>query len=338
MTAHSVLDTAGASTADDRFLARRGFLQGGAAAVALAAIAGFGGGIADASAATALSSATSGAVRPRNTKFGLDISINGEKMSIGQKYRQVAKAYGGDLGAHMKFFSTSGWASANRQMTAMGWGRAAGERRPVFCAKQHRAAEFNELMTSRAKNRVIWTCFWQEVNDDIRDGHLSVRDYRATWMHMNALRKAHPNGHNVRFVPIMNGYVIEEQAAQAKAGHFDALTLLKGLPIDAVGYDLYNDSWMPRTWSAKKHLAPAAAVARALGKKWCVPEFGVQRSNKSAGDTDASAAQRLGAVIDYCKADPSFLWMNYWEGRGANGNWTLIGKPGHAVMSAGMSS
>ncbi len=322
----------------DAMVGRRGFLRGGAAAVGLAALAGFGGPAAH----RALGTNSTAAVRTAATttgRFGLDISINGETMTLAQKYGQVAGAYGGGLGAHMKFFDGgAGWGAANRSMTAMGWGRAAGEVKPVFCAKRHVDADFNQLMTDRAAGRLIFVCYWQEVNDDIRDGHLSVESYRATWVQMNTLRRAHPNGANVRFVPIMNAYVVEDQGAAALAGGYDTLSLLTGLPIDTVGYDLYDDSWMPGTWSAAAHLDPAAAAARTLGKKWCIPEFGVQRSTKTVGDTDSSAADRLTQVIDYCRADPTFNWLNYWEGKGANGDWTLIGKPGQAVMSAALVS
>ncbi len=343
VTNHGVTDVANhvstGTTAGISPVGRRGFLAGGAAALGLAAFSGLRAPTAQAGTPRALTAAALPTAWIPTDKFGLDISLNGESMTLAQKYKQVAAAYRGGLGGHMKFFDGGGgWAVANRSMTKMGWGHAAGEIKPVFCAKTHTDAAFNQLMTDRAKTRIIWACFWQEVNDNIRDGHISIARYRGVWRRLDALRKAHPHGHNVRLVPIMNAFVVEDQAARARAGGYDTVSLLKGLTINAVGYDLYDDSWMPARWSARWHLAPAAAAARALGTNWCIPEYGVQRSTKAAGDTDADAARRLQRVISYCRADTNCLWMNYWEGKGTNGNWSLIGRPGQTVMKAAMAS
>lgn len=314
-------------------LGRRAFLTSGLAALGVAAL-----GVSGLVQANTASPALASAPVP-SLQFGLDTSINNETMTIGQKYQQVCSAYGSGLGAHTKFFDGGGgWGAAYQNMVDMGWGKKPGEVRPVLCAKTHSDAAFNQLMTTMAtltKGDRWMACFWQEVNDDIRDGAISVAAYRATWVRLDALRKAHPSGSLVRLVPIMNAYVVQDQAAAAVAGGFDTVTLCKGLPIDVIGYDMYDNRWRPAAWDPTKYLGGAAQAAATLGVPWCVPEFGMQVSNKSS-DNEAGRAARMQAVINYCKASPTFKWLNYWEGKGANGDWTLVGTPGQGVMKAAM--
>jgi hypothetical protein len=274
-----------------------------------------------------------------NLRFGLDTSINDESISLAAKYRQVRAAYGGTLGAHTKFFDMGrGWTESRQNMLDMGWGSAPGEVRPVLCARAHDDGAFEQLITDMASVGQWYACFYQEVNDDIRDGTISVAEYRAVWPRLDALRKAHPHGAKVRLLPIMNGYAIQDQGAQARAGGYDAVTLCRDLPMDGIGFDVYDNKWRTASsWTPARYFEPAQQAAAALGVKWSIPEFGLQVSRVS-DDDEQGRADRLRAVIEYCKSNPSFDWLNYWEGKGRAGNWTLIGSPAQQVMEDAVNS
>lgn len=277
-------------------------------------------------------SATAGYSITAGARFGLDISVNLEPgVSIGTRYQQVTAAYGHGLGAHTKFFDGgAGWGASWSNMLAMGWGHKSGEVEPVFCAKSHTDAAFNTLMGNLTQTS--WMVYFQEPEDDMQRGTLSLSAWRAVYFRLDTLRKAHPNGHLVKLLGDANGYSEEDAPNPA----YTWQTLYSGLPLDALGADIYDDAWRAASWTAKWALDPLANAAKALGLPWCLPEVGVDLSTKTA-DTPAAAAGRVQQVVNYCKADPSCLWANYWEDGGA-GTTSLIGTPGMAVWQSAMNS
>jgi hypothetical protein len=271
------------------------------------------------------------------TQFALDISVNADPgVTIGQQYINVTTNWGRPLGPHMKFFDGgSGWTAAWNNYLAMGWGHAPGEVEPVYCSKVHNTTQFNTLMTNAPGT--AWVVFWHEPEDDIRDGALTVADYRSTYQAMYELRRVHPNKANIKIMANLMGY--QERGIPHDPAR-DVYALCSGLTgsdggfvFDAIGGDIYHSDFEanPPVFNPDTQINWLPTAAATLGVPWCIPEYGDEISN-TPGDTYAKIAERVQAVIDYCRADGNCLWVNYWE----DDTYALYGHPGQAVWDAAM--